>query len=721
MPLPALTLALGLGLYVLFVYTEPARLSRQRVCIHHVRCWLEQRLGLVNLVRESNGWDNRSGNKLMGFIWLLGMLFTCLILWFEGNPHSSNGLLAMTSLGAVSLATNRPHVWNQRLIRLLLFHQAVGFWYFQAEITPTKMRRMSVARTFIILISLESIEECFLQMALLSLILDMRIREEYGETDVWFVLLPIQMFLCAVLPLNVLGIPESLSASAIGNDFSMKSALNFLKGLRLLLCLIPLQLVAITFMGPPARYSPLVFGAMQLMVGLVLRVPMVSSKVDGWISPNTLAFYKPQPNSISLNAGLAIAIIGMLTTVHFPVLFLAFTSVSIVFILNGNGVYTRIQFHLSVMLGVAILINWEDGWLSSMLTFLCLASSFFSLVLACNKELVYANFAQENAAENFLSHAIKQKFASVGTAVEHILMHHSKFTTLLIAVLKECRMGHARCHSSTISRNLEQGMRRGEAKMYAANLAEELQKTVMFNELFVSATKYANTNIGLEMDWEIFHLVLTDLARRGLTVLAIQFDDNNVLTIKLSRKAAALNNRVLEVFVTHLNGTLNEESIEIAFQSSHPLLASSPVVVSGNSPHAVLAKLKFALVDDNLLIRRNFERLMQSQLGIPADRIMTMGETEEDCIKFLKRICQDQFDVAIFDQNLDYDHDIKGNELAKQARAMGFKGCLILHSSDAQLAKFLESGVFHGVVEKSVQACTFVDGLAVAWQGYVKQ
>ncbi|KAH9255630.1 hypothetical protein BASA81_006460 [Batrachochytrium salamandrivorans] len=74
------------------------------------------------------------------------------------------------------------------------------------------------------------------------------------------------------------------------------------------------------------------------------------------------------------------------------------------------------------------------------------------------------------------------------------------------------------------------------------------------------------------LDWEIFHLVLTDLARRGLTVLAIQFDDNNVLTIKLSRKAAALNNRVLEVFVTHLNGTLNEECIEIAFQSSHPLL-----------------------------------------------------------------------------------------------------------------------------------------------------
>ncbi|KAH9255631.1 hypothetical protein BASA81_006461 [Batrachochytrium salamandrivorans] len=79
-----------------------------------------------------------------------------------------------------------------------------------------------------------------------------------------------------------------------------------------------------------------------------------------------------------------------------------------------------------------------------------------------------------------------------------------------------------------------------------------------------------------------------------------------------------------------------------------------------------------------------------------------MGETEEDCIKFLKRICQDQFDAAIFDQNLDYDNDIKGNEL----------GCLILHSSDAQLAKLLESGVFHGTVEKSANSSLFIEGIA---------
>ncbi|KAH9256498.1 hypothetical protein BASA81_005413 [Batrachochytrium salamandrivorans] len=708
----------GFCLYLLFLRTEPDRVAKQRQYINRLRLLLETKLGLVNLLRKSNGWDNKSGIKLMAWITAVCQCFIGGVFLYEGLPQVAINLFGFALMFTLCIVTNQSKFAIQFVYRLSVFHQAVSMWYFQVHISPTALRRTSAIRMMLLLLGFESIEESFWHALFLSIMVELRRRESDVGAEEAFVLLPIKMFLCATLPLHVLGIPESISALANEENFSMTSALRFVNGLRLFSCMIPLQLMATTFMGQVAYRSPLVFGAIQLLVGLALRLPMVSSKVDGWISPNTLAFYKPQASPVALRIGLVVCMVGMVAFLHSPVEHLLFVSIAIVLVLNRSAVHSRTQSNLSMLLGSAILINWEDKWLSSMLTFLCLASSFFSLVFACNKELVYANFAQENAAENFLSHAIKQKFASVGTAVEHILMHHSKFTTLLIAVLKECRMGHARCHSSTLCRNLEQGMRRGEAKTYKANLAEELQKTVMFNELFVPTTKYANTNIGLEMDWEIFHLVLTDLARRGLTVLAIQFDNNNMLIIKLNRKAAAHNNRVLEVFVTHLNGTLNEECIEIAFQSSHPLLASSPVVVGGNTPRTVLAKLKFALVDDNLLIRKNFERLMQSQLGIPADRILTMGETEEDCTKFLKRISQEQFDVAIFDQNLDYDNDIKGNELAKQAREMGFKGCLILHSSDAQLAKLLESGVFHGAVEKSAKASTFIDGIATAWQSY---
>ncbi|KAH9259974.1 hypothetical protein BASA81_001734 [Batrachochytrium salamandrivorans] len=98
------------------------------------------------------------------------------------------------------------------------------------------------------------------------------------------------------------------------------------------------------------------------------------------------------------------------------------------------------------------------------------------------------------------------------------------------------------------------------------------------------------------------------------------------------------------VLIASLNGTLSKAYLEIKFKSSHKLPSPKlPVAGLIHDCYAVLAPLRIALIDDNLLIRRNFERLMHGQLGIP----VAMGETRQDCIRFLERICLEQFDVAI--------------------------------------------------------------------------
>ena len=90
------------------------------------------------------------------------------------------------------------------------------------------------------------------------------------------------------------------------------------------------------------------------------------------------------------------------------------------------------------------------------------------------------------------------------------------------------------------------------------------------------------------------------------------------------------------------------------------LLAMSPIcskaVLTGalQREYFVLQRLKFALLDDTKLIRKNFENILQKTVKVPKENILTSGSTLQECKFFALEICAKEVDIAIFDQNLEF-------------------------------------------------------------------
>jgi len=126
--------------------------------------------------------------------------------------------------------------------------------------------------------------------------------------------------------------------------------------------------------------------------------------------------------------------------------------------------------------------------------------------------------------------------------------------------------------------------------------------------------------------------------------------------------------------------------------------------------------LVYAMLDDNLLVRRNLERIIK--LHLKGDvKSFSRGDNMKDCQFFPHELFLREVDVAIFDENLDFgDTTLYGSMLASKARQLGFKGCAVLHSAHAALQP--DNAVFDGFVEKTASRHILVTGLESAWASY---
>jgi DNA-binding NarL/FixJ family response regulator len=131
-----------------------------------------------------------------------------------------------------------------------------------------------------------------------------------------------------------------------------------------------------------------------------------------------------------------------------------------------------------------------------------------------------------------------------------------------------------------------------------------------------------------------------------------------------------------------------------------------------------LSQLSFAVLDDNALVRKNLERVLRRY----TDRLVVRGANLEETQAFPALILEHNIDIAILDLNLDFDEDglVLGTNVARRAKALGFQGCMLLHSSGENLAAHMteDGSAIHGVVAKTSETSRFLAGVMEGWEQF---
>lgn len=102
------------------------------------------------------------------------------------------------------------------------------------------------------------------------------------------------------------------------------------------------------------------------------------------------------------------------------------------------------------------------------------------------------------------------------------------------------------------------------------------------------------------------------------------------------------------------------------------------------------------------------------------------GDTDAECRAFAQEIVDRNVDIAVFDQNLDIfnsngeEFEIKGSDIARKARELGYRGVAVLHTADQYSSIFEENGLFDGYISKAASTHAFLEGLIRAWENHSK-
>jgi hypothetical protein len=149
-------------------------------------------------------------------------------------------------------------------------------------------------------------------------------------------------------------------------------------------------------------------------------------------------------------------------------------------------------------------------------------------------------------------------------------------------------------------------------------------------------------------------------------------------------------------------------------------MAQAPVPHNNETTPDFPPGLTFAALDDSALVRFNLDRVFKTYFNAGPESF-TCGAVRAECDEFISRILSKQVQVAIIDENLEYDDETMfGHNLGRLSRERGFRGCLILHTAQMQTSfpkEFLEP--FDGYVEKTAQRKVFVDGVNAAWKHFL--
>jgi hypothetical protein len=413
----------------------------------------------------------------------------------------------------------------------------------------------------------------------------------------------------------------------------------------------------------------------------------------------------------------------------------------------------------------AIQILYAAPSIQSAVAIICGCGLIIALATVMMKENVHQLMKVVKNADSFLDHALKQKFSSVGAAINQILETSATALDpanrlLLTETLKECRSGRNSCYLSSYVIQYQAGLHQF-IKQDSMNLIECLERWIENGDLINCDLVYNETEspaLQLNFDWELFRILICDMAKNiestspfvlnvtktGSTV-QLCFRNRTAIARQVLQAPASKEMKFRREFLQGvrktvaiaLGGNLIESNLEFpleqpmktspssAFGLLSPIESSSSplskIVMSGppTMPVANVPKhLVFAVLDDSNLVRKSLSHMFKRHLHA-SPLSFVRGETQEEASFFPHELEPRNVDIAIFDENLEYSSEmLNGSALATQARARGFTRCAILHSANLQLAKNLDPA-FNGFVEKTLSRERFLSEVTRVWSEYV--
>jgi len=325
---------------------------------------------------------------------------------------------------------------------------------------------------------------------------------------------------------------------------------------------------------------------------------------------------------------------------------------------------------------------------------------------------------------------------------------------ILMGILQECRKGHDACLAINMVRNVRQQNYCSQQKLANLILRNVLDDWIGNGNLVVGRLAFADSHdgyVGVELDWELFKVFLCQWARGADLLLITWFvlaDEKPRTTTnagrsmrthklemrfqlfgvnKTSPSSAMTEQKSCVLLANHLNGKFNR-SLDTFTVRVDSTATCRPRRLSRSSLSCIFEKddidpqsnevtlpsnLRFAILDDNSLVRKNVERISKVHLNADA-KSFSRGRSFEECLKFAEELVSSEVDIAIFDENLEFDDiHLSGSDIARLARQRGFTGCMVRHS--AQTVVEPAGSLFDGYVEKTTSRQDFASGIAQAW------
>ena len=372
---------------------------------------------------------------------------------------------------------------------------------------------------------------------------------------------------------------------------------------------------------------------------------------------------------------------------------------------------------------------------------------------------------KEREGQNFLDHAIKQKFAGTGTALEialadELIRRYLSPDTLRVmqVALNECQLGSFLCHEATLKRQILDGtfVPKPTTRQLSSVVAEWRDN---WKEIEISVP-WEDGQLFLSTDWILVFQIFQALHCRGQHQNRSFYSRMTVSVSGSSKLIAQIHmispghfeviRETCELFAECLGGTFVfhhgrcKLSIPVSIAPS-PASSNAAVeprnqeptqtsvkqretkeeratnrrvspVIDETEPACILpSNLVFAVLDDSTMIRVNLKITLMKTFGASPASVF-QGETESQANEFVPLCTQLQPDICILDENLDYTATggslILGSSVAEDLRTAGYRGLIVLHSANELLRDTVDYSIIDGFILKGANRVRMKNELA---------
>jgi hypothetical protein len=355
-------------------------------------------------------------------------------------------------------------------------------------------------------------------------------------------------------------------------------------------------------------------------------------------------------------------------------------------------------------------------------------------------------------AQQFVDHALKQKFVGCLDAVENVLVkNHSELSeeqrTLLKLVVRQCAFGLDQTYYYTLLRRfgrLSEVDSAGAGEQPQFHTLDEIVlqwKSTWADEIEWVKNEKSSSSSSIFKRWDLVRLILHKVLGQNLANVVVAYSLVVVpppasarIEFVISRKGKGVRfkkfNKGEHIYGIHplvakeVNAMFdlrnNGFELCLSFQITKDRLKiiekkntsiSSVLVVEQHIPPGIV----FAVLDDVKLVRLNVLRYLIDEFHASTSSF-AMGNTKEEAlVDFVEKCFKIHIDVVLLDVYLEFDELVLGTRIAIKLRQLGFTGTILLHSANEKPMSIIvdNDNVVDGFLEKKAFQRDYVEGCIV--------